>query len=143
MTWVRATFDDTGFLVPYVPDLVLRGDGALFGELPWRWAHPGHRPLWASLALGVTYVGPRPLPYGSRSDTIFTLDGSAALRWWFFEAGLAVQNLLDSQYRLVEKNYASDFHSQPFPTLVPVRHFSAGPPLTVLFTFAVHYGDRK
>ena len=32
---------------------------------------------------------------------------------------------LDTQYRLGEYNYASDFGSQPFPTLVPMRHFSA------------------
>ena len=41
-TLVRAVFDDTGdcapycgLLVPYVPDLVLRGDGAVFHDLPW------------------------------------------------------------------------------------------------------------
>jgi len=44
---------------------------------------------------------------------------------------------------LGEYNYASDFHSQEFPTLVPVRHFSAGAPLTVLWSIAIHYGDRR
>ena len=41
-TFVKAVFDTTGdcaptcgLLVPYVPDLVLRGDVALFHELPW------------------------------------------------------------------------------------------------------------
>ena len=50
-----------------------------------------------SLAVGVTYVGPRPLPYGERSDTIFTVDASATLRWWMFETGFSAQNLLDRQ----------------------------------------------
>jgi TonB family protein len=143
LTYVRATFDDTGLLVPYIPDLVLRADGTVFGELPWRWTRWRGKPVRAALAAGVTYVGPRPLPYGERSDTIFTLDANATLKWWLFEVGIAGQNLTDNQYRQGEYNYASDFHSQSFPTLVPVRHFTAGAPLTVLFTLAVHYGDRK
>ena len=35
-TYVHATFDDTHLLIPYVPDLVLRGDGAIFKDLPWK-----------------------------------------------------------------------------------------------------------
>ncbi len=143
LTYVNATFDDTQLLVPYVPDLVFRGDSALFGTLPWSWARWRDKPLFASLAVGVTYVGPRPLPYGARSDTIFTVDASATLGWWIFETGISAQNLLDAQYRLGEYNYASDFHSQSFPTLVPVRQFTAGPPLTFLWSFAIHYGDRR
>jgi iron complex outermembrane receptor protein len=143
LTYVRATFDADGLLVPYVPDLVFRADSALFATLPWRWARWRDKPLFASLALGVTYVGPRPLPYGARSDTIATVDASATLRWWLFETGVSVQNLFDTKYRLGEYNYASDFHSQPFPTLVPVRQFSAGAPLTFLVSFAIHYGDRR
>ncbi len=143
LTYVRATLDDTGLLVPYIPDLVFRGDAAFYGELPWKWTQWWHKRLRGSLSLGATYVGPRPLPYGERSDTIFTIDANASLRWWIFETGISAQNLLNSQYRLGEYNYASDFHTQPFPTLVPVRHFAAGAPLTVLFSLAVHYGDKK
>jgi iron complex outermembrane recepter protein len=143
LTYVQATFDDTHLLVPYVPDLVLRVDSAIFRVLPWSWARWWGKPLFASLAAGVTYVGPRPLPFGARSDTIFTIDASATLRWWIFETGISAQNLLDAKYRLGEYNYASDFHSQPFPTLVPVREFTAGPPLQILWSFAIHYGDRR
>jgi hypothetical protein len=50
---------------------------------------------------------------------------------------------LDTQYRLGEYNYASDFQSEPFPTLVPVRHFSAGTPRTVLVSIALNYGDGR
>jgi hypothetical protein len=49
-------------------------------------------------------------------------------------------NLLDTKYRLGEFNFASDFHSQPQPTLVPQRLFSAGAPRGVFATFAVHFG---
>ena len=142
-TYVKATFDDTHLLIPYVPDLVVRGDGALFGNLPWFAARLGGKPLRAALGTGVTYVGPRPLPYGDRSDRIFTLDGNLSVGWSFLDVALAAQNLLDARYRLGEYNYASDFHSQSFPTLVPVRHFSAGPPRTVMLSVTLNYGDVR
>jgi TonB family protein len=142
-TYVRATFDDTHLLVPYVPDVVFRFDGALQGDLPWWQAKLRGHPLRASLGAGLTYVGPRPLPYGARSDTIFALDGSASVGWWFADFVIAAQNLLDTQYRLGEYNYASDFHSQQTPTLVPVRHFTAGAPRTILFSIVFNYGGRQ
>src|SRR5207302_5904192 len=64
-TWVRSTFDQTGLLVPYVPDLVVRGDLAAFHSLPW--SLTGVLPR-VRAALGADYVGPRALPYGERSE---------------------------------------------------------------------------
>jgi iron complex outermembrane receptor protein len=143
LTYVRATFDDSQLLVPYVPDLVFRADGALFGELPfWKQKLRGH-PLRGALGLGFTYVGPRPLPYGARSDTIATLDANATIGWWFLDFSVSAQNLLDTQYRLGEFNYASDFRSQPYPALVPGRHFAAGAPRTVFFSIALNYGGAR
>ena len=143
LTYTKATFDDTGLLVPYVPDLVVRADGALFGDLPW-WKDKlrGHA-LRASLSAGLSYVGPRALPYGARSNLIATLDGSASVGWWFVDLSVSAQNLTDRHYRLGEYNYVSDFHSTPYPGLVPVRHFSAGAPRTVMFTIALNYGGRS
>jgi hypothetical protein len=140
LTYVKASFDDTHLLIPYVPDWVLRGDGALHGDLPWFAAWLGSRPLRAALGTGVTYVAPRPLPYGSRSQSILTLDGSLTLGFRFIELGLAVQNLLDARYALGEYNYASDFHSEPMPTLVPIRHFTAGAPRTIWLSISLNYG---
>jgi hypothetical protein len=142
-TYVKATFDDTHLLIPYVPDVVLRADGALFGDLPWWRGRLLGRPLRTSLSAGVTYVGPRPLPYGDRSDTIFTVDSTLTVGWWFIDVSLSAQNLLDARYRLGEYNFASDFHSQPFPTLVPVRHFTAGAPRTLLVSIALNFGGWK
>jgi hypothetical protein len=139
-TYVKATFNDTHFLIPYVPDVVVRADGTLFGDLPWFVGRLHGRPLRAAFGAGVTYVGPRPLPYGSRSDTIFTIDNSLTVGWSIVDLGLSAQNLLGTQYRLGEYNYDSDFHSQAFPTLVPVRHFSAGAPRTVMFSLTLRYG---
>jgi TonB family protein len=129
-TFVRSQFDDTGLLVPYVPDVVVRSDSVLHGELPWRL---DNKPLLANGGLGVTFVGPRALPYGERSDTIFTIDGSAAVTWDRYSIGLKGENLLNTRYKLGEYNYASDFHSQDQPTLTIARHFTAGAPRIVLF----------
>ena len=128
-TWVESRYDDTDTLVAYVPDLVLRYDGTLFGPLPFvPW-------LRGTLGTGVTYVGRRPLPFGERSDTIFTIDAVASVGWSGYTAGVSIQNLLDTQYRLGEYNFTSDFRvGNELPSLVPARHFTAGAPRTVLFT---------
>jgi TonB family protein len=140
LTATKSTFDDTHDLVPYVPDLVFRSDTALWHELPW-WTIHGRR-LRADLGLGITYVAPRALPFGQRSDPLFLVDGSAAVGLSPFELGLTVTNLADNRYRLSEFNYASDFRTVPGanPTLVPERHFTAGAPRALLVTFAIKLG---
>ena len=143
LTYVRATFDDTGLLIPYVPDWVLRIDGSLFGELPFPRLRILGKAFRGTLASGFSYVSPRPLPQGERSNPIAVLDLHASLGIWLFDVGLVATNLLDTQYRLGEYNYASDFGSQPFPTLVPMRHFSAGAPRQILFSLSVNLGGGK
>jgi iron complex outermembrane receptor protein len=137
VTLVRSTFDDTHLLVPYVPDLVLRSDTSLFHDMPFSIAR---EPVRGILSAGVTYVGRRPLPYGQRSDTIFTMDAQATLGWTNWELGLAMTNLFGNRYRLGEFNYASDFHSQAQSTLVPMRHFTAGAPRAVFVSLAATFG---
>src|SRR5690606_3012275 len=114
VTLVRSTFDDTNLLVPYVPDVVVRSDSAVHHELPWR---PRGETLTGALAAGITYVGRRALPFGQRSDEIFTIDGSASVAWRSFEVALVATNLLDRRYRLAEFNFASDFRGASQPTL--------------------------
>ncbi|HMA96031.1 MAG TPA: TonB-dependent receptor [Polyangiaceae bacterium] len=137
-TLVQSRFDDTGYVVPYVPNLVLRSDTATHHELPFKFAGS---PVQVAAAAGVTFVGRRPLPYNQQSDTLFSIDASAELEWRRFALGLEITNLLDRRYRLGEYNYASDFHSAEQPTLVPVRHFTAGPPRMFFLTFAVRFGE--
>jgi TonB family protein len=142
-TYVKATFDDTGLLIPYVPDRVFRLDGSLFGTVPFQKLRIRGRAFRGTLATGITYVAPRPLPQGEFSNPIFTLDLNATLGIWLFDVGFIATNLLDNQYRLGEYNYASDFHSQAFPTLVPVRQFSAGAPRSLFFTISVNFGGGR
>jgi iron complex outermembrane receptor protein len=139
VTLVRSAFDETGLLVPYVPDLVVRSDTALNADLPF--AVAGYLPH-GSLGLGASYVGRRALPYGQRSDTLFTLDGSAAIRYRSFELELAVTNLLDTRYKLAEYDFVSNFPATPgaAPTLVPARHFAAGAPRMLFVSLSATLG---
>jgi hypothetical protein len=137
LTLVRSAYDDTHLLVAYVPDVVLRSDTALFTDLPWTLVASK---IKGTLSSGVTYVGPRALPFGQRSSDIFTIDAGATLGWRNYEIGVLSTNLLNAQYRLGEFNYASDFHSQPHPTLVPERHFTAGAPRGIFGTFQINFG---
>lgn len=137
LTLVRSSYDDTHLLVAYVPDVVLRSDTALFTDLP---ISIDGKKIKGTLSSGITYVGPRALPFGQRSQDIVTVDGSATLTWTRYEVGILATNLFDNRYRLGEFNYASDFHSQPQPTLVPERHFTAGAPRGVFGTLAINFG---
>jgi TonB family protein len=137
LTLVRARFNNDDQAVAYIPGVVFRSDTALFRTLPWAVAG---RLIRGSLDAGITYVRRRPLPDGQLSGNIFTIDAAATLRWANFEVRLVATNLLDAQYRLGEYNYASDFHSQPQPTLVPDRTFTAGPPRGVFATFGINFG---
>jgi iron complex outermembrane receptor protein len=144
-TVVRATFDDTGqcspycgLLVPYVPDVVLRGDAAVFSYLPWKLAH---KPIRATVGYGVSYVGRRPLPYGGVSDITFLSDASVGFGWSLWNIRLSGQNLLDARYRLGEYNYASNFQKLlPEPTLAPERSFTAGAPRTIMLSLSATLG---
>ena len=137
LTLVRSTFDDTHLLIPYSPSVVARADGVLFGKLPI--AIQG-RKLEGSLGTGVSFVGARPLPFNEESQTTFLVDAGASVKWRAFSLGIITTNLLDRQYRLGEYNYASDFRSQPYPTLVAARHFSAGEPRAIYGTLTVTIG---
>jgi iron complex outermembrane receptor protein len=137
LTLVNATFNDNHQAVAYVPGAVFRSDTALFASLPWR-LHG--LPLRASLNGGVTYVGRRPLPYGETSDDIFTIDASATLAWSHYELRLLSTNLLNTQYRLGEYDYASDFKGAAQPTLVPERAFTAGAPHGLYLSLGINFG---
>src|SRR5262249_51784488 len=101
-TLVKSRYDDTHLAVPYAPEAVVRSDSSYTTDLPF--AVFGDR-VQGAVAAGLSYVGPRPLPYGQRSDSIFTLDLSATLSVPRVELGLAVTNLLGTRYRLAEYEY--------------------------------------
>jgi TonB family protein len=143
VTFVRSTYDDTHLLVPYIPNVVVRSDTAVWHDLPWKVRGD---PFRGALSAGITYVGQRPLPFGALSGTIFTVDANATLAWTNYEVGLTVTNLLDTKYRLSEFNYVSNFNptgtgapSGP-PPYVPSRLFTAGAPRGIFGNFTINFG---
>ena len=138
VTVVKSAFDDTGLLVPYVPDVVVRSDNALFHELPI--PEVAHSRFRGTVGAGMNFIGRRALPYGQRSDTIFTLDGQASIAWKYLTFEFEMQNILGTQYRQAEYDYVSDFRSQSAATLVAARHFVAGEPRTFLFSLSGNVG---
>ena len=133
---------DAGDRVPYIPSWVTRLDLALFKALP-RW-RPWGQPIRLRGSLGVSYVSPRALLFGEEGQAMFISDAACAIAVGAVELGVVSQNLFDSRYRLSEYNYVSEFRPDPIaPNLLPVRHFSAGAPRSVLFTLTVHLGGAS
>jgi TonB family protein len=138
LTLVRAIFEDTKLLIPYAPGAVGRLDAVLAGNL----LQLAGKPLRGTLGAGASYVGPRPLPFGERSQDIFLLDAAATLRWGWAQLGVTSTNLLGRRYRLGEFNYTSAFRSSGYlPTQVAARHFSAGEPRAVYGTLTLFLED--
>jgi hypothetical protein len=140
-TYAYATYGD-GTLVPYVPNLVIRSDTAVFKRLPWQLID---RPVTVRAGVGLNFVGERALPLGQVASPTFVLDASAKIRWSFFELGIIGQNLLNAQYPLSEFFYASYWQhpGQMYPTLTPVEHFTAAPPLTILATLSILFDKES
>ncbi|MBU0551615.1 TonB-dependent receptor plug domain-containing protein [Myxococcota bacterium] len=135
--WAHATLDETGELLPYIPEWVGRLDAAIKGPLGG-WSLGGV-PVTGRLGLGFTWVPGAPLPFQEKGDPFYLLNAGADLRLWHTSWGLEARNLLDRQYRQSEFNYASNWldPSAP-PTRVPARHFAAGEPRFVMLTLTLH-----
>jgi len=140
VTLVRASFDDTHLLMPYIPQFVARNEAAYHSQLPWLLKE---LPVQLSTGVALGYIAARPLPYGERGEAYYTADASTTARWQMWQLTLSGTNLLDLQQRSGEFNYASDFQSQSVPTLVPARHFSAAPPRSLMLTLTFHFGGEK
>ena len=136
---VRSRFDDTGLLVPYVPDVVARHDGALFHGL----FDLAGSSVKGRLGIGASFIGQRALPYGQRSDVIFTLDAAAGMKWRFLDLELAGTNLLNLEYRQSEFNFVSDFDATDAATLVAARHFAAGQPIAIFGSLSGTLGGEQ
>ncbi|MBZ5711553.1 TonB-dependent receptor domain-containing protein [Nannocystis pusilla] len=124
-----------GQLLPYVPPVVVRADVGVDKDL----VELKGRPLGLRVGLGYSYLSPRPLPYGQFADPVHLLDASAAVRWSVVEVGVEAFNLLARRWAATEYNFVSDWGTRPVPSLLPARHFAAGPPLSVMGTLALHF----
>jgi hypothetical protein len=139
-TYTRATFRESsatyeaGALVPFVPQVVLRCDLAARPQLAEIFA----RSLIGTIGVGATFVHRRPIPFGELGSDVFLLDARAALRLEEIELGAELYNALDLAWNDGEFVYASNFDQNATESLLPVRHFTAGMPRTVLFTLTLY-----
>ncbi len=136
----KAVLDETGELLPYIPEWVARADAAVHGSLfAWRL---GSVPVDGRAGAGFTYVPGRPLPLKEFGDPMYLLNAGAEARLWHFSLGAQGRNLLNLRYRQSEFNYASNFEgANATPSLVPERHFVAGEPLYWMTTLSFHVED--
>jgi hypothetical protein len=120
--------------LPFVPRFVLRVDAAVKREVPL------DDELFRVVgAVGVTWVGPRPLPLETLSDPLLSADASLTVGWRFVDLGLAVENVFDNRNQLAVFNYASNFIGpDATPSLRAERHFSAGAPRAFFATLTFH-----
>ncbi len=135
---VKARFDDTGLPLPFVPTSIARSHTALFRDLPVRLAGEQVRGV---LGVGLSYVGPRPLPDGTSVAPFGLVDASLALDWSAFELALSGTNLLRSRYYYSVFYDISDFRRQPAGVAqLLVTNFTAGAPRVVMLSIAATIG---
>ncbi len=134
-TWARATYDATGNLVPYVPPLVARLDATFQRVVGRVWSQE----VALSSGLGVTALGPRALPFSEFSNPVLLIDLGLSARVGPVELGVSARNLTNAQWEDGVFNYPSNFDPATTGSRVPARHFSAGRPLTVLGSLALHF----
>ncbi|MEI8254071.1 MAG: TonB-dependent receptor [Deltaproteobacteria bacterium] len=132
-TWSHASFDATGYLVPYVPVLVGRLDATIDRQV----ATVREQPLRLYAGVGATLLGPRPLPYAERSDPVGLVDMGGGARLGPFDLSVSIRNLFDVRWHDGEFNYPSNFDPNASASRVPVRNFTAGRPFTLLATLGV------
>ena len=138
--YAHATLADTGELIPYVPEWIVRLDVAAQGQISdWKLAGV---PVTGRLGLGFTYVPGRPLPLKENGDPMYLLNLGGEIRLYHFSLGVEMRNLLDQRYRQSEFHYASNFESpDAIPSQVAARHFVAGEPLFIMGTITWHIED--
>jgi hypothetical protein len=117
-----------------VPPVVVRADVSYRRPLTQLWG----KPLIGRAGYGATFLSPRPLPYDQQAQAVFVVDASLGLRRDFVELGVDATNLLNSRYADTEYSFVSDWRTSSVPSLLPARHFAAGPPLTVLGNLTFH-----
>jgi hypothetical protein len=129
-----------GERLPFVPRAVLRVDHASSARLAL-----GREVLQLTAAGGLSWLGPRPLPLGVDSTSVWQLDLSLRARWRHLELGTSLENVFDVKNRVSEFNYASSFMNDDgaAASMRAVRHFAAGMPRTWWLTLTLYLDDRE
>jgi iron complex outermembrane recepter protein len=139
-TYTRATFSESGGryqegeLVPFVPQVVARGDLTARPEL----GQLLHRKLTGRIGAGATYLYRRPIPFGELGTDVMLLDAVAGARLAEVELTFEVWNLLDAEWNDGEFVYASNFQRGAAGSQIPVRHITAGAPRSLMLSLALY-----
>ncbi|MBN2344241.1 MAG: TonB-dependent receptor plug domain-containing protein [Deltaproteobacteria bacterium] len=138
--WTQATLDNTGELLPYIPQLIVRLEAAAAHQLN-SWS-VGKVPVEGRFGVSYTFVPGRPLPLKTFGDPFHVVGAGGDLRLWHFSVGVELRNLLNMKYRQAEFNYASNFTApDAVSSRVPERHFVAGEPFYIMGTITWHLED--
>jgi iron complex outermembrane receptor protein len=98
--------------------------------------------LQLTAAAGLGWVGPRPLPLGTESESIWQLDLALSARVRFLELGFSIENLFDRRNHASEFNYPSHFgDDEGVRSQRATRHFAAGAPRLWLLTLTAYVDD--
>ncbi len=116
-----------GQALPFVPQVVARTDAGARHALVERL---GPHELMGRVGFGLSYLGPRPLPFGGSAAPVGLLDASAALGWGPLELSFDAFNLLDVAYAASLYNFPSHWNPEAARSRVPERHSSAGAPFS-------------
>ncbi len=132
-TVAHARVSATDTLLPYFAPLVARGDVG--------WERTTQ--LWGSdtelsAGVGLTLIGPRPLPFDEYGSTVFLADAQVGVRWGALGLHLELKNVLNTRWRDGEFVYGSRFDLEAPASLLPARHFTAGTPRAASLTLEVH-----
>jgi hypothetical protein len=125
---------EVGQALPFVPPVVVRADLGVRRSL----GSVADEPFGARVGSGLSYLSPRPLPFGERSDPVTLLDAAAGVFWGPAELSVELFNLLDARYAAVEYNFASDWDpNDDVRPRTPARHFAAGAPFSWMVSLGV------
>jgi hypothetical protein len=140
VTYTRATFTGSdakyaeGDLLPYVPQIVMRGDVGVKHRL----GRIAGRDLDGRLGFATQALARRPLPYSEFGHEVFLVSASAGVRLKEIEFGVEAYNLLDAGWYDGEFVYPSNWDRNAAPSLVPARHVSVGAPRSVLASLTLY-----
>lgn len=124
-----------GQRLPYVPPVVLRFDGAAKRALPFSLLD---EPFVGNAGLGLSYLSPRPLPYGGAAAPVGLIDVSLGVAWGPLELGFAVYNALNARYAAVVYNFPSAWNTDTPRSRIPAQHIAAGAPRSYMATLGVN-----
>jgi iron complex outermembrane receptor protein len=129
-----------GDTLPFVPRAVLRVDHASSVRVQL-----AQQDLQLTAAGGLSWLGPRPLPLGETSASVWQLDLALRGRWRWLELGVSLENVFDVRNRVAELNYASNFAGDDAggaaASMRALRHFAAGMPRTWWLSLKIRLDD--